>query len=79
MRITEAARSAGATPDEIRYFERKGFIRSRWIRLKQRRVRDYPEAEVRKIELIVKYRRQGFEHNTAYEKALEEMARPRLI
>ena len=79
MRITEAARRAGATPDEIRYFERKGFVRSRWVRLKERRVRDYPEGEVRKIELIVKYRRQGFEHNTSYEKALQEIERPRLI
>ena len=79
MRITEVAKRIGATSDEIRYFETKGYIRSRWKRLNTRRVRDYSEAEIRKIELIVKYRRQGFQHGVAYEKALEEMERPRLV
>ena len=79
MRITETAKQMGATPDEIRYFEKKGYIRSHWRRLNKRRVREYSGAEVRKIELIVKYRRQGFEHDVAYRKALEEMERPRLV
>ncbi len=79
MRITNAYEQTGATPDEIRYFERKGFIKSRWKRLKARRVRDYPETEIEKIKLIVKYRRQGFELDVAHKKAMDEMERPRLV
>ena len=79
MRITQTAKRTGATPDQIRYLERKKYIRTRWKRLRKRRVRDYPEAEVRKIELMIKYLDQGFRYETAYEKAVEEMERPRLV
>ena len=79
MRVTEVARWTGATSYEIRYCERKGFMQAGTTRLKERLVRDYPEAELQKIRLIVKYRRQRFRHDTAYEKALEEIERPRLI
>ena len=79
MRIIQVAKSTGATADEIRYFEKKRYITSRRMRLKTRQVRDYSAAEIAKIELIVKYRRQGFEHAIAYAKAIEELERPRLI
>ena len=79
MHITQLAKRTGATPDQVRYLERKGFIKPRWVRLKERRVRDYSEAEVRKIELILKYLNQGFKHDVAYQKAVEEMQRPRLL
>ncbi len=79
MRITDVAKATGATSDEIRYFEKKGYIKSRRKRLNTRLVRDYSATEVLKIELIVKYRRQGFQHDTAHTKAMEEMQRPRLV
>lgn len=79
MRITQVAKQTNATPDEIRYFEKKGYIKSRWMRLSRRRIRDYAPVEVQRIELIVKYRRLGFEHDMAFKKALEEMGRPRLL
>ena len=79
MRITDVAKLVGVMPDEIRWLEKKGYVKPRWKTLKKRRVRDYPEAEVQKLELIVKYRREGYEHAVAYQKAKEELERPRLL
>lgn len=79
MRMTEVAKCTGATPDQVRYLEKKKYIRSRWKRLKTRRVRDYSVTEVRKIEYIIKYLDQGFKYDIAYQKAMEELAQPRLI
>jgi DNA-binding transcriptional MerR regulator len=79
MRITEMSRLAGASTDELRYMERKGFLTSRAHSLKSRQVRDYPESEVRKARLIVKYRKLGFIWDAAFKKALEELANPPLF
>ena len=79
MRITAAARHAGASTDEIRYLESKGYIQCSRVLLDKREVRDYADSEVRKIELIIKYRREGFQIDVAYVKALEELQHPRLI
>ena len=79
LRITEVARKTGASVDELRYIERKGFINSVRRRLVNREVRQYRDAEVNKIELIIKYRRQGFTWDTAYKKALQEKEKPSLF
>ena len=79
MQITEVAKLVGSTTDDIRYFERKGYVSCRWVILKKRQVRDYSDAEVRKIELLVKFRRQGFQHSAAYTRAVEELEQPLLI
>ncbi len=79
MRITEVAKSTGATPDQVRYLEKKKYIRSRWKQLKTRRVKDYSATEVRKIEHIIKYLDQGFKYDIAYQKAMEELDQPHLI
>ena len=79
MRITEMSRLTGASTDELRYMERKGFLTRRARRLKSRRVRDYPETEVRKARVIVKYRKLGFTWDAAYRKAAEELANPPLF
>ena len=79
MRITEFARKTGGTVDEVRYIERKGFISSRRARLKQREVRQYRETDTRKVQLIIKYRRQGFTWDSAHERALQEMEKPSLL
>lgn len=79
MHITELARRTGGTIDQIRYLERKGYIESSWVQLNNRRVRNYTESEVKKIEIVVKYLHQGFRYDVAYQKAIEEMQSPRLI
>jgi len=78
-RIHEASKLTGASTDQIRYLEKKGYIESTWKELKQRRVRDYSDTEVLKIQLIVKYLSQGFKYSVAYEKAMDELRRPRLL
>lgn len=79
MRITELAKQTGATTDEIRVFESKGYIQCRWVTLTKRRVRDYPETELVKVERIIHYRREGFEHAAAFKRAVEDLERPRLL
>ncbi len=79
LRITEMARKTGASVDELRYIERKGFINSTRKHLSQREVRQYRDSDIGKIGLIIKYRRQGFTWDAAYKKALEEMNKPSLF
>jgi DNA-binding transcriptional MerR regulator len=79
MRITDLARKTGASADELRYIEKKGFIKSRMTKLKQRSVRQYRETDVLKIELIIKFRRQGFTWDAAHIKAMEELKKPSLF
>ena len=79
LRITELSRKTGASVDELRYIERKGFINSIRRRLKQREVRHYRDAEVSKVELIIKHRRQGFTWDAANARALQEMVKPSLF
>jgi DNA-binding transcriptional MerR regulator len=79
LRITELARQTGASVDEIHYLEKKGIIKSKRVRLKQRVVRQFDEKSIRTIELIIKYRRQGFTWNVAYEKARQEINKPALF
>lgn len=79
LRITELARQTGASVDEIHYLEKKGIIKSKRVRLKQRAVRQFDEKSIRTIELIIKYRRQGFTWNVAYEKTRQEINKPALF
>ena len=78
-RITELARLTGASVDEIRYLEAKGFIKSSRVRLTSRKVRQYDESDARKVGTIVKYRRQGFTWDAAFQKAMKEIEKPTLF
>ena len=79
MRVTALAKSTGASTDELRYMERKGFIAAVRTLIKKREVRQYPDGDVRKIMLIVKYRRQGFTWDAAFQKARRELENPPLF
>ena len=79
MYITELAKDAGTSVDQIRYLEKKGFVESTWMKLRKRNVRFYSEEEAMKVRLIIKYLDQGFRYNVAYEKAAEETQNPQLI
>ncbi len=65
--------------DEIRYLETKGFIKSARVRLVRRKVREYEGTDVRMVQLIIKYRRQGFTWDMAFQKALKELENPTLL
>lgn len=79
MHIMELARLTGASVDEIRYMEKKGFISPVRARPKQREVRQYQDEDMRKVRLIVKYRRQGFTWDAAFQRTLREMENPPLF
>ena len=79
MRITELARQAGASVDEIRYLETKGFIESARLRLKTRQVRQYRDEDLRRVQAIIKYRRQGFTWDAALLRAEKEVQNPPLL
>ena len=79
MRIVELARETGASVDELRYMERKGFINPVRAKLKQREVRMYEDGDMRKVQLLMKYRRQGFTWDAALKKALRELENPPLF
>ncbi len=79
MFITELAKDTGASVDQIRYLGKKGFVESTWIVLRKRKVRFYSAEEASKVRLIIKYLRQGFRYDIAYEKATEEIQNPQLI
>lgn len=75
----ELARTAGVSVDELRYMERKGFISPVRTRLKRREVRQYQDTDIRKVQLIIKYRRQGFTWDAAFKKAMQELENPPLF
>jgi hypothetical protein len=79
IHITELARMIGASVDELRYLEKKGFVHPVRARLKQREVRQYYEDDVSKLENIIRYRRQGFTWDAAYHKAMEALKKPSLF
>ena len=79
LRITELARKTGASVDEVHYLEKKGFIKSIKSKLTQRDVRHFQDADTRKIQLIIKYRREGFTWDVAFQKAQQELNKPTLF
>lgn len=79
MHITEMSKSTGATVDELRYMERKGFLASVSKLLKRRRVRNFRDSDIRKVKLIIKYRKQGFTWDTAFQKAEMDLESPQLF
>ncbi len=79
MRITQLAGITEASVDELRYMERKGFVQPIRRRLKQRQVREYRDADVQKVQRIIKYRRQGFTWDAACQRALRDLENPPLF
>jgi DNA-binding transcriptional MerR regulator len=79
LRITELARKTGASVDEIHYLEKKGFIEPTKSRLIKREVRRFQDKDIRKIQLIINFRRQGFTWDVAFQKARQEFDKPTLF
>ena len=79
LRISEVSKQAGVSTDLVRYLESKGFVEPKWIQLKQRTVRDYPEDQVELIKAIAQYINEGFKHDIAFAKAKLQVANPKLI
>ncbi len=65
--------------DEVRYLEAKHFIEPKRVRLVRRMVRAYEDSDAKKVQLAIKFRRQGFTWDTACQKALKELVNPTLL
>ena len=59
--------------------KRKGFIKSARVRLKTRQVRQYRDEDLRRVQAIIKYRRQGFTWDAALSRAEKEVQNPPLL
>ena len=79
MHITEMSRATGASVDELRYMETKGFLDVTKAQLKRRQVREYQKSDVRRVQIVIKYRRQGFTWDTALKRAEQELNNPSLF
>lgn len=79
MHITELCRLTGASADEVRYMERKGFITPAREQVGQRTVRLYQETDLQKVRLILKHRRLGFTWDSAFKRAVQELENPLLL
>jgi DNA-binding transcriptional MerR regulator len=79
MRITELARLTGLFFDQIRYVERKGYVKSRKILIGKRRVRDYTRGAVNLLGLIANYVSEGYKYDVAFPKATTDLANSRLL
>jgi len=79
LRITDFARKTGASADELRYLEKKGYLNSSKSRLERRVVRIYQDSDIVKVQLIIKYRQQGFTWDAAFQKAISELGKPTLF
>ena len=79
LRISGLSRASGASVDELRYLERKGFLSPLRTRLKRREVREYQDADVQKVQFIIKYRRQGFTWDASFQRAIHELENPTLF
>ena len=77
--ITDLARMTGASVDELRYLEKKGYLSPVKTRLKRRKVREYQDTDVQKARLITKYRRQGFTLDASFQRAMRELENPLLF
>ena len=65
--------------DELHYMERKGFLNTMIIPVKSRLVRDYREEDISIVKLIIQNRRQGFTWDAAFQRAKQEVSKPRLF
>lgn len=79
MRISELAKESGTTTDLIRYLEKKGFIKPEMLMLRKRKVRSYSKEQVELVKLIVKHIEEGFKHDIAFAKAIDQINNPRLV
>ena len=49
------------------------------LMLRKRKVRNYSEDQIELVKLIVKHIGEGFKHDMAYEKAIDQINNPRLV
>lgn len=57
---------------KLYYLEQKGYVTPDRIAMGDLEAREFSDADVRLVQVIWKYLKQGFKHRVAYQKALAE-------
>ena len=57
---------------KLYYLEQKGYVIPQRIPMGDLEAREFSEADVRLVQAIWKYLKQGFKHKVAYQKALDK-------
>lgn len=58
---------------KLYYLEQKGYIKPQKIVIGEKNFREYSDEDIKKVECIWKYLKNGFKYRVAHEKALEEL------
>lgn len=64
MRISEVANLTGLNVSNVRFYERKGLLKP--VREEESKYRDYTEEDVKRIKLILLYRKMGVSVDSIY-------------
>lgn len=73
MKTSEVLRRIAIPRHKLYYLEQKGYINPKRIPMGDLEAREYSEEDILKVRLIWKHLNRGFNHKTAYQKAIEEM------
>ncbi|APB31999.1 MerR family transcriptional regulator [Vagococcus teuberi] len=73
MGISELTKKTGATTRQLRYWEKKGYIKS--IQPDPNSPRAYKLSDIIKVELIKEYLDSGYTLSMAYEKAIKKLSK----
>lgn len=73
MGISELTKKTGATTRQLRYWEKKGYIKS--IQPDPNSPRAYKLSDIIKVELIKEYLDSGYTLSMAYEKAMKKLSK----
>ncbi|MBI3607711.1 MAG: MerR family transcriptional regulator [Nitrospirae bacterium] len=72
MKTSELLQRIDIPRHKLYYLEQKGYVSPQRIPMGDLEAREFSEADVRLVQAIWKYLKQGFKHKVAYQKALGE-------
>jgi len=72
MKTHELLKHVDIPRHKLYYLEQKGYVIPQRIPMGDLEAREFSEADVRLVQTIWKYLKQGFKHKVAYQKALGE-------
>jgi DNA-binding transcriptional MerR regulator len=72
MKTHELLKHVDIPRHKLYYLEQKGYVTPQRIPMGDLEAREFSEADVRLVQTIWKYLKQGFKHKVAYQKALGE-------
>lgn len=73
MQTSDILKKIDIPRHKLYYLEQKGYIHPKRIPRGDLEARQFTEGDLKKIQAIWKYLKQGFKHKIAYQKAMEEL------